>query len=81
MSGGGWNFLGCGGMRYGGAWTCLSGASCPYSPMPFAALRSPRCSAPQTQGKAPGVLGVSLVMFPLLWYNRFQEKEVLTYVS
>lgn len=45
------------------------------------ALRSPRCSAPQTQGNAPGVLGVSLVMFPLLWYNRFQEKEVLNYVS
>ena len=48
------------------------------------ALRSPpepRCSAPKTQGKAPGVLGVSLVMFPLLWYNRFQEKEVLNYVS
>ena len=25
-------------------------------------------------------MGVSLVMFPLLWYNRFQEKEVLNYV-
>ena len=54
---------GCGGCVMGGM-DLSERSELSMVPMPFAALRAPRCSAPQTQGKAPGVLGVSLVMFP-----------------
>ena len=36
-----WHIPACGKLRYGPAWTCLSGASCPCRIMPLADFRRP----------------------------------------